>query len=161
MVIDPKYLDYLVGREDHADVTPFCLACGYNLTGSVSNRCPECGTYINTAKWRDQTTAMKAKIQQTEDGVIWVVFGRNLALVGLAIRLVTLAIGYGGALAAVGRFGAFMAGFCAFFLGLSAFRQRSLPAWAREHLKNKPTWHTIAAAIGVGALLVITGITGP
>ena len=161
MVIDPKYLDHLVGRKDHDDVTPFCLACGYNLTGSVSARCPECGTFIDVTKWRDQTTAMKTRIRQTEDGFIWVVMGRNLALVGLAIRLVTLAVGYGGAMAAVGRFLAFMAGFCAFFLGLSAFRQRSLPAWAREQLKNKPAWHMAATAIGVGALLVITCFTGP
>ena len=26
----------------------FCPACGYNLTGNVSGRCPECGAPINT-----------------------------------------------------------------------------------------------------------------
>jgi hypothetical protein len=29
--------------------TPFCRTCGYNLTGLVSERCPECGTALGPA----------------------------------------------------------------------------------------------------------------
>jgi len=35
----------LVGRRQVAD-GPLCLSCGYNLTGNVSGRCPECGELI-------------------------------------------------------------------------------------------------------------------
>jgi hypothetical protein len=29
-----------------------CRKCGYNLTGNVSGRCPECGTPMSTGDWR-------------------------------------------------------------------------------------------------------------
>jgi hypothetical protein len=32
--------------ENSSNPPGFCRACGYNLTGNVSGRCPECGTPI-------------------------------------------------------------------------------------------------------------------
>ena len=45
-------LCFIVGRlflpqVHHSDENPLCRKCGYNLTGNMSGRCPECGQPIS------------------------------------------------------------------------------------------------------------------
>jgi hypothetical protein len=42
-------------RKQHRNRTGNCIACGYDLTGNVSARCPECGTLVAVKK--DMTAA--------------------------------------------------------------------------------------------------------
>jgi len=44
-------------RRAKQGATGFCSRCGYNLTGLVEPRCPECGTAFDRRLWRDAGSA--------------------------------------------------------------------------------------------------------
>lgn len=50
-------------RGERIGTSPFCRACGYNLTGTVSSRCSECGTWLSDSNvvigvWRIKSRAL-------------------------------------------------------------------------------------------------------
>jgi len=43
------------GRHGGGDRPCECSKCGYNLTGNVSGRCPECGTPVQSVDGRSRS----------------------------------------------------------------------------------------------------------
>lgn len=140
MAIDTHILDLLMGNEWDPNIQPFCLHCGYDLTGSVSDRCPECGMAFSHREVVREAYALKTKIRQLMTIDHWIKAGFYVGIAGavpvLAFVLFKLA-GAGGALELFSRIIGVMCGVPSICMGLSVLRILQLPPWAREKLAER------------------------
>lgn len=80
-MIDPFRSDTRSRPTKDVEREPTCIACGYNLTGLISRRCPECGWQIDWTRARSDeesrrpgTPAYRANGWRIFDQTLWTVF---------------------------------------------------------------------------------------
>ena len=95
MPFDRAELEHMAGCDKPDDVAPFCLTCGYNLTGVVSARCPECGHYFDFKEWQKQVAELKSQIRDVENAVRCVPNGLKVAIGGAVVLGLGWAVGPG------------------------------------------------------------------
>ena len=157
MPLDPSELDRMVGYSaGPSPIPPRCPECGYNLTGAVRNRCPECGRPFRLREIRKQTEDARGRIGQAEGLNDLVQAGFRVAIVGIALLLLGVALGgRSGSATSLGRLCGFVCGITALALGLSVVRYRRLPKALREDVRNPPNPWLALAGICLGLLLVV------
>ena len=129
MPIETDELDRLVEGGRPSPFPPFCVACGYSLTGAVSERCPECGNLFNAKEWRQRAAELAQRSKQIGEANAWAARGLKIAIGGMVIVLIDLAVGNSWAGELLTK-AALIGGVAALFLGLSVFRVGRLPVWA-------------------------------
>ena len=152
MPIDPQELEHLL-EERGGSAPPFCVSCGYNLTGAVSSRCPECGCRFVGAEWRDKVEEINRRLCEARRAHEW---GRPaLGIAAASVAMMALANSLGGSgVAMLLRISALMGGVTGTFLGLGVFRVGRLPDWALAQLKEPPRYATAIGTIALGLLAV-------
>ncbi len=135
------------------DIPPFCIQCGYNLTGSVSGRCPECGTPFVEKDWKREADRIREHLREARDCNEWVRRGLFVALAGLGCSVLVYVTGNAcvKTLLVLGGVGC---GISAVFLALGVFRVRRVPEWARERLGTAPNYSLAVLTVLLGVLAV-------
>ena len=149
-------LERMIGDEDLGPYPPHCLACGYDLTGCPSPRCPECGNVFVRKEWKRQATAIRQRVRQAEASAEWSTAALLVGGAGLVFRAGGLAFGVASFEAWAGRGMALLLGFIGFFLALAVFRAWQLPAWARELVADAPRLGVALGASILGSLLMLS-----
>jgi predicted RNA-binding Zn-ribbon protein involved in translation (DUF1610 family) len=88
-------LDKVSGGKRKDKIPPLCPACGYNLTGAVSERCPECGRPIVRKGVRRQAADTEARLVELEGVNDLASLGLKIGILGAGLRLGGLAMGWG------------------------------------------------------------------
>lgn len=156
--MDKRYLEQMVGNQKYADLEPFCLACGYDLRGSPSGRCPECGTTFSRKEWSREIDRVLARMHDVDDSLSFVPYSWRLAAVAVAARLLAALQGDDSWGPFLLNFTAFMMGIAAVGTGLSMVRIRQVPAWARAKMRNRPDPALAAIGAAGGALVILSTI---
>ncbi len=153
-MIEPHELDTMLGGAWHPDLHPFCLRCGYDLTGSVSDRCPECGGAFSRRQIEREAYAIKSRIRQLEFVPDVVSAAFRLAAVGalVTIPIIVFNAKFGIVLPILCRNLARLCGGLSFLLVLSSLQVLRLPPWARARMKQPVDFSRVAITI----LLAIT-----
>jgi predicted RNA-binding Zn-ribbon protein involved in translation (DUF1610 family) len=158
MPIEPGELDRMTGRMWTSSLPPVCPRCGYNLTGSVSKRCPECGGVFRMKDLRRGALDAQRLLEEARRADHAARGG--LMIVGLGVALFLLGKllgGYGSEM--LGRICGLVCGFVAVFLGMSVFRVARIPEWAQDHLESQPSRTlaavTVLSAVGLSAVSII------
>ncbi len=162
--MDTRYLDQLVGAskaKTDRNAHPLCVSCGYDLYGSPSKRCPECGHFTSGLESQKLTRETEDAIRETELALRAAPFGWKIGIAALAIRLATLAISPNGAVVGAVRAMSVIAGFSALSLALGTLRMSQVPEAARFQLSEKPQNGAAFLGVVVGVILMVTGILGP
>jgi len=153
MPIDPQHLKRMMGGEI-VDIPPFCLVCGYNLTGAVSDRCPECGHYFVHEEWRAQIVEIKKQADQLKEANEWMNRAILLAIAGVVVLLVSY-LTRGGCVSLSLRGFAAIIGFSNVFLGLGVFRTHQLPVFFRDELALSPKYSLAVISIVAGVIILM------
>jgi predicted RNA-binding Zn-ribbon protein involved in translation (DUF1610 family) len=154
MPIETDELNRITGSGRPVSFPPFCVKCGYNMTGAVSERCPECGYLFNAKEWRQRAAELAHRSEQIGEANVWAARGLKIAIGGMVMVLIDLAIGVswaGGLLTKA----ALIGGVAALFLGLSVFRVGRLPVWASQLVTIPPNYALGFAAAVLGALVIL------
>jgi len=161
--MDFRYGDPVLGSGAGATEDPplFCLACGYDLRGMASGRCPECGHAFVLNDWRREVAAVQSRMRDLDEALRWIPVGWKVVTVGVALRLFGFAPGVTGMGDLLIRGATFVCGFVGFFLGANIWRIRTLPAWARDRLTTQPNYMGATMSIAGGSLLLIVAVVLP
>ncbi len=153
--MDYRYLDRLAGRPRPAhNEHPRCVVCGYDLHGSVSDRCPECGNLIDDEETQRLAEELRFKLAEIDNSLQWTPVAWKLVVVGACLQLVRWSLLLGWLASATARLAILTCGTSALLVAVKVFRVRSIPLWARERLNFKP--NVVLCSIGlVGGLLLI------
>ena len=156
-MIDTHTLDRMLGDDWRHYLPPVCMDCGYNLAGSVSDRCPECGVTVSRRQMERYVSNLKIELRLLEHVGYWVQAGVVLAAVAISVLGLgfVLAQAYGPTFLDVARVVSCLLAFPAFWMGLSIIRIYRLPAWARDWVSIEPPVGRSMLAI---ALSLITGV---
>lgn len=148
------------GAKPVQDAPPYCVGCGYDLTGAVSEQCSECGRYFVRKEWREHVAGIKRRMYQVEEANDWAVVGLKGAGAGMVLLILCVVVKHGYSVMFF-RGVAGILGIVAALMGLGVFRAGSLPEWARERLKHRPHRAIAAGAILVGLVDATLAIFGP
>ncbi len=142
----------------HSSEPPrFCLSCGYNLTGAVSPKCSECGTYFVAKEWRDKIAEYRQltfQVKGANEGARRGVILGAIAMVFVGVSAVRTGTGIGIALRGMSILG----GIAALFLGLSVLRVGQIPQILRDYYKVYPDYPRAICAIALGAVTIALSI---
>jgi len=143
----------LLDTEWREKLPPICTACGYNLTGVRSYRCPECGRQNHRLELRDRARRVYHSLKQAEDVNLIVGIGVNL---GVAAAAAFFLFWYF-RLDVIGRLAGLFLGIGTLGTGVQVFRARGFPDWALEHMTTKPHYIKGIAVTFFGlAILALT-----
>ncbi|GMU38620.1 MAG: hypothetical protein KJ057_03975 [Phycisphaerae bacterium] len=135
-MIETHDLDLMMGDDWRQSMPPVCLECGYDLTGSVSDRCPECGIYFSRRELSEYINSLKLELRVLRSVNDWIKAGFWLALIALACLVLGWVVGrmYVPLISPLGRLMACVFALPGFCLSLSVIRVYRLPAWSRQWL---------------------------
>lgn len=129
--MDYRYLQRLVGEDAPARIAKehqHCAFCGYDLFGSVSDRCPECGNVVDPQAMRDQSHEMRAQRVEFEEALRHVHLAWKLVALGMILLLIRIPPMLGPGMYWLARSLGFLCGFIALFLRLAIIRVGRFPA---------------------------------
>lgn len=152
MPINPQELEHLL-EERSGSAPPFCVSCGYNLTGAVSSRCPECGCHFVGSEWRDRVEEINRRLYDARRAQEWLRAALGIAAASVAMMAVATFL-RGSGFATLLRIFALTGGVTGTFLSLGVFRVGRLPDWALAQLKEPPPYAVAIGTIALGLLAV-------
>jgi len=135
---------------------PFCLVCGYDLRGSPSGRCPECGRGFIKGEWKKELVKLKRAANELRDANEW-------AERAVVIAIVAAVAGVLGAVLSGTCFGLFLkvvgviGGATAALLGAAVFRADRLPEWAGGYGPPPRREHAVACIV-LGAVAIAASV---
>lgn len=156
--MDLRYLDRLAGAQPKARPAgehPLCAFCGYDLFGSVSNCCPECGNAIDPHAMREQSDEVKAQQYEFEEALRFVPLAWKLVALGSFLFLLRITPFLGPGASWLARSMGFLCGFVALFLRLAVIRSGKLPASAITHEQRMVRDSFLGALEIVGGLFLM------
>lgn len=163
MPIGREELDHLAGLDWQSRLPPVCPDCEYNLTGCISNRCPECGRLFQISELKRNAAFLRVQLEQLEGANEWARIGLKLGLVGVGFALFGLVLTLlgGGWALHLGRALAVLCGIPTLFMGLNVVRVLRMPAWCRAELRTSPDYNLAAATTLLALVLLLWGIWCP
>jgi hypothetical protein len=105
-------------------------------------------------EWRRLAVWLTRRAAQINEANAWAARGLTIAIGGMAIVLIDLAVGGSWAGELLSK-AALIGGIAALFLGLSVFRVGQLPVWARELVTIPPNYALAAVTAGLGAAVIL------
>jgi hypothetical protein len=133
MPIELAQLERMIGNPRPGPIPPFCVNCGYNLTGAVSPRCPECGAYFSPKEWKVKAREALQRVQDIKDANQWARWGMWITAGGAGLLLIGLLMP-GSCLALFGLVPAMLAGLMGLSMGIGVLRVPPLPHWVSDEL---------------------------
>lgn len=154
-----EQLESMAGTRVSSPIPPFCTSCGYDLTGAVSDRCPECGQVFVRKEWQRCAAQLKEQLRELQEAGQWVHVGLRIACGGAAVAFAGL-FAPDGCFKIVLRGVAGLSAFVSVFLALSLFRVGRLPDWVHDRMdvSSRYSVHaivTILLGVGVLALAIL------
>jgi hypothetical protein len=149
-VIEYDELNRLTGARPKSTVAPFCVECGYNLSGAVSAQCPECGTLFDRKRWEELSRLVARRVEQLREANEWANHAMFLA-VGAACAEMLCWVGRGSLLSLIVIPLACLGGFISFFLGLAVVRAAPWAVLAPVSRPLKPDRQAAMIDILLGA----------
>jgi len=145
----------MLGDPWRFELPPMCPKCGYDLSGTGGNRCPECGiTYIRSVV-AEQARRMQFELRRLKNMNQLVSIGLKLAIFGgAAVGIGMLRARATPSLDEVARLVGVLCGVPAVSLGLNVFRVKRFPVRVIEYLPVQPNYPLGIATAILGALLV-------
>ncbi len=156
--MDLRHLERMAGVKGKAQPEPVCMTCGYDLRGSVTQVCPECGQAFDRLAWEREVSQTQEKLAEIENSLEMVGLGWRIGLIGLCVSILLMLTSQTGM--CVGRCVSVGTGFTSFFLGCGYFRSFLLPTWARERIATRSFTASAWAAMLLGVLLFLAGAFG-
>ena len=130
----------------------YCLECGYNLTGNITSRCPECGSPFSLRELEQTVERVRIQMMELESINAWNHLALRTAVIGVALSIIATILGKVGspALAAFAKLFSLSAGVGCIAMALGTLRVYSLPCWARGRMKERIDYGVACQALAVG-----------
>lgn len=149
MVVEREELSRLASPKP-GPIPPFCAGCGYNLTGAVSTRCPECGRTFVPREWEERAAELVYQGQQAREANEWANRGLYIALAAAVFTGLRFLLA-GSCLSDAFRILATVCGVACAFLGLGTHRVERLPEWVGPEIAPQPNRE-------LGTILFVAGV---
>jgi hypothetical protein len=141
MPIEPREIDRMMGDPWRFVIPPTCLQCGYDLSGTGGNRCPECGIVYVRQVVEENARRTQAEIRRLKNMNDLVRAGFKVVLFGgVALAIGVLRAKHTPSLGEVARMVGVLCGVLGVFLGLNVLRVKRLPHWAVDYLPEQPNY---------------------
>lgn len=152
-VIEYDELNRLTGARPKSTVAPFCIECGYNLSGAVSAQCPECGTLFDRKRWEELSRLVARRVEQLREANEWANHAMFLAA-GAACSELFCWVARGSLFCLIINPLAWLGGFVSFFMGLAVVRAAPWAVLAPTTQPLKPDRQAamIDIVLGAGAM---------
>lgn len=157
--MDERYLNQMVGTRLHMGVEPFCLHCGYDMRGTPSGRCPECGAVFERKRWERGVDEILFKVNEADEAAALVPLALAIIVFGVVLRLGTLLLSAPGSVwVLLARLVGAACGVLALLLLTGLKRHLNLPEWAQAKRTIHASPIQVIAAIFLGFVLVASAM---
>jgi len=153
-------LERMIGQYRKPGPKPFCLTCGYDMRGSVSGVCPECGERLDAKDWLRELKYVEGLLKEYKTAEMFLRAAFVAVLAGVVFYLLSLLLA-GACLGRCLRVLAGVLGLGGALQGAGIFRIGRLPKWAHQNLTDKPRYELAVMVIILGLIISVTVIFGP